>query len=295
MHESYKGFWSLLAVAFIAFFVASAFDGRLSLGGHTLKTTDMCDAVLGHHEPDNTPDPISVVATPTPAVVATKPPGATQPGNLEVAAATPETPAVNGSPATITPAPLDTVPKTILFIGDSMLEGLSPRLAAYCNASGHKLYTVIWYSSTSERWGQSDKLASYIRRINPDYIFICLGANELFVSDIVKKRTGYVRKILADIGTIPYIWIGPPNWKPDTGINSIIAANASPGCYFKSDGMHFERKRDGAHPTSASAAKWLDSVVRWMPAHAARPIRLENPGPGSGRPAKVFIHQPDER
>ncbi len=51
------------------------------------------------------------------------------------------------------PVETDTVPKTILFIGDSMLDGLSPRLAAYAKENGHTLYTVVWYSSTSEFWG----------------------------------------------------------------------------------------------------------------------------------------------
>lgn len=64
----------------------------------------------------------------------------------------------------------DTLPKTILFIGDSMLEGLSPRLAAYASANGHTLYSVIWYSSTSEIWGRSGRLASYVQRLHPDYI-----------------------------------------------------------------------------------------------------------------------------
>ena len=89
-----------------------------------------------------------------------------------------------------------------------MLEGLGPRMAAYADHNGHTLYEVMWYSSTSEVWGRSDRLAGYIGRIKPDYIFICLGANELFVKDIAEKRTKYVDRILADIDTIPYLWIG---------------------------------------------------------------------------------------
>ncbi len=102
--------------------------------------------------------------------------------------------------------PLDTAAQTILFIGDSMLEGLGPRLAAYAEKNGHTLYTVIWYSSTSEVWGQSDKLAHYMDMVKPTYVFVCLGANELFVSDIANKRRGYVRKIISDIDTVPYVW-----------------------------------------------------------------------------------------
>lgn len=175
-----------------------------------------------------------------------------------------------------------------------MLDGLYPRLAAYADHNGHELYVVIWYSSTSESWGTSDRLRGYISRLNPDYIFICLGANELSVRDIAARRERYVQSIIADIGDIPYLWIGPPNWKPDTGINDLIAANTAPGTFFRSDGMHFERKADGAHPTAASAAAWMDSVARWMPRGCANPIPLEAPEAARGRARRVFVHKPGE-
>lgn len=176
-----------------------------------------------------------------------------------------------------------------------MLDGLYPRLAAYADHNGHELYVVIWYSSTSESWGTSDRLRGYISRLNPDYIFICLGANELSVRDIAARRERYVQSIIADIGDIPYLWIGPPNWKPDTGINELVADETDAGCFFLSDGMHFERARDGAHPTRKSAAAWLDSVARWMPQHAAHPIKMDTPAKAAGKPKRIFVHQPSEK
>jgi len=193
------------------------------------------------------------------------------------------------------PSVLDTLPKTILFIGDSMLDGLYPRLAAYARHNGHTLYAVVWYSSTSEIWSRSGKLKSYIKRLNPDYIFICLGANELFIKDIAAKRERHVRTIIEQIGDIPYLWIGPPNWRPDTGINALIAANTAPGSFFLSDGMNFVRGKDGAHPTKASAAAWMDSIVRWIPANSAHPIRLDPPPLDYDRANRVFVHKPDEK
>ena len=50
---------------------------------------------------------------------------------------------------------IDTLPKRILFVGDSMLEGLSPRFASYAASNGHKLYTVVWYGSTTLKWGET--------------------------------------------------------------------------------------------------------------------------------------------
>ena len=191
-------------------------------------------------------------------------------------------------------AELDTVPKNILFIGDSMLEGLSPRLAAYAKLNGHKLHTVIWYSSTSEVWGSCDTLRHFIRRFKPDYIFVCLGANELFVRDIAKKRAKYVDHILEQIGDIPYVWIGPPNWKPDTGINDLVSSKVADGSYFMSNGMTFDRAKDGAHPTRRSAGLWMDSVARWMGQECAHPILMEMPEVGTTeRAGSVTVLQPE--
>lgn len=189
------------------------------------------------------------------------------------------------------PAKVDTMPKTILFFGDSMLEGLSPRLADYCKENGHKLYTVIWYSSTTEIWGSCDTLSTFIRQYKPDYVVACLGANELFVKDIKKKRAPYLEHILKEIGDRPLLWIGPPNWKEDTGINSLLEDRLEEGTFFLSNGMKFDRKRDGAHPTSASAALWMDSIVRWMPAKCLHPIKMEMPT-SKGRADKVILLQP---
>ena len=187
----------------------------------------------------------------------------------------------------------DTVPKNILFIGDSMLEGLGPRLAAYAKLNGHKLNTVIWYSSTSEVWGRCDTLSHFIRRFHPDYIFVCLGSNELFVRDIITKRASCVDHILEQIGDIPYVWIGPPNWKPDTGINQLVSSKAARGTYFMSDGMHFDRTKDGAHPTRRSAGLWMDSVARWMPENCAHPILMEMPpADEKGKANSVTVLQP---
>lgn len=265
MKRHYIHLWALLASAFAIFAVASAFD-MPRIGGHELKSARIAETLFA----SRTPEPENAIADG----------GGYTPADVEV----PQF-----------PAPCDSSSQTILFIGDSMLEGLSPRLAAYCDASGHELYTVVWYSSTSEVWGQSDKLAGYVDRIKPTFVIVCLGANELFVSDIEQKREKYVKKILSDIGDIPYLWIGPPNWKPDTGINNLIARHAAEGSFFLSDGMSFDRTSDGAHPTRKSAAAWLDSVASWMPTHSNHPILLVPPTTHTSRPKRTFVHQPNER
>lgn len=262
MKRNYLYLWSLLLVSFAIFFVLSTCDDGFSIAGMHVKSSGMAKAVLSSEEAEAVnSDNITV---------------------NDIDAPKPENKVVE----------VDTLPKTILFLGDSMLEGLSKRLAAYCDASGHKLYAVIWYSSTTEIWGNVNLITKYIDQIHPDYIFICLGANELFIKDIVTKRDGYVKHMLSEIGDLPYVWIGPPNWKQDTGINDLIASNVPSGSFFLTNGMKFNRKKDGAHPTTESAIEWMDSVVRWMPLHSSHPILLKQPEKKTALPARTFVHSP---
>ena len=189
-------------------------------------------------------------------------------------------------------APLDTTAKNILFIGDSMLEGLAPRLAKYCDKNGHTLVEVIWYSSSTLCWGETARLTELINKHHPNYIFVCLGANELYVPDIKSARKPFLKKMLAEIGDIPYVWIGPPNWDEDTGINDMLAENLGKGCFYLSANDHFERSRDGAHPTRESAHEWMDRVVKWIGASGAHPFLLNDPGPGISRASRIVVYQP---
>lgn len=263
MKKEYRHLWLILALAFALFFVMSMFDIP-SVFGYKPKSSGMADLLLKNNFKTIVADSDTV-------------------GCDSIA-----------PPAPKFPVPVDTATQTILFIGDSMLDGLSPRLAAYAKESGHHQYSVIWYSSTSEKWSKSKRLKEYIDTIHPSFIFICLGSNELMVKDIIEKRGDFVRDIVSQAGDIPFLWIGPPNWREDTGINRLIEMSVPEGAYFKSDGMKFERRKDGAHPTAASAALWMDSIVRWMPNHAIHPIRLEMPEKKTARPDRIFIHQPSE-
>lgn len=269
MKNGMFGLWSILALSFVIFLIMSGFDS-IRLGTMELKNSGLADALT--RKPEISTD--GFIDGGTCAMPINYMDDEDFTGTLD--------------------AVVDTTSKNILFIGDSMLEGLSPRLAAYAQSNGHTLYTVIWYSSTSKIWSEAKKLTAYIRQFNPDYIFICLGANELFVKDILSKRDICVKNIVKEIGNIPYVWIGPPNWKDDTGINNLISKNAGAGHYFKSDGMIFERSKDGAHPTRQSASLWMDSVVRWMALHSAHPIKLDVPATQSARPKRVIVLQPQK-
>jgi len=259
-----KAYWGLLAllIAALAIFVALSFrpDG-VNVLGMNLKTGSFAHDLLVFHDNDSTQHTDSVVV------------GAT------------------GHPKGWR-APKDTTNQVILFIGDSMLEGLSPRLAAYCEQNGHQLYTVIWYSSSTEIWATSGRLKQLINEYKPTYIFVCLGANELFVKDIQKNRQRYLDTMLEQIGNIPFVWIGPPNWKPDTGINDMLQTTLDEGTFYLSNGQQFERNRDGAHPTRAAAAAWCDRVCKWIGDKGMYPFNLTPPVKARGKATKIIVYQP---
>lgn len=171
--------------------------------------------------------------------------------------------------------PVDSMPKTILIFGDSMTMNLALRLAKYSKQNGHRLHAINWDSSNTKIWAETDTLNFYLNKFKPDYVFISLGSNEVYFKN-PEKRKPYVKKILDRIGEIPYVWIGPPNWNEDTGINDMLEATCRKGSFFRSEGMDFKRKEDNIHPTRHSSALWIDSIMRWLP-KSAHPILADVP------------------
>ena len=167
--------------------------------------------------------------------------------------------------------------QTVLFIGDSMVEGLSRRMGDYAGENGHRLFTVIWYSSSTERWGTTHTLEHYIARYRPTYVLICLGSNELFVNDLA-SRAQYVRNIVKKLDGIPFVWISPSDWNGDTGINDVIQENVGAGHFFDSRNLKLKRGRDHYHPTWAAAAYWMDTAARFIASRqCANPLQLNKP------------------
>ena len=189
------------------------------------------------------------------------------------------------------PAGPDTSAHRILFVGDSMVEGLRYRLSQYAVANGHTMQCVIWYSSSSKYWAQSDTLTHFIKRFDPTYVFFCIGANELFVRNL-DERDAAVGEILREVGDLPFIWIGPPNWKPDTGINDILLRHCGKTRYYPSLRLKYERAKDGAHPVLKSYNMWADSVSTWLRDSCAHPIRWDIPAKDTPKTHGVTILSP---
>lgn len=197
---------------------------------------------------------------------------------------------LSASPAAASAAPApDTEPQRILILGDSMIEGLLPRLADYAAENGHSVSAVIWYGSRTIDWARGSRLSDALRDFRPTFVVFVVGSSELTTRD-VEKRSSAVRHMLKTVGERKWIWVGPPNWRADTGLGAMLERELGPGRYFRSRELSFERKRDGIHPTLAASQRWIDAVAEWLVSKSAVPIRMSAPQrSGAPRPrTRVF-------
>lgn len=170
----------------------------------------------------------------------------------------------------------DTTKQRILIIGDSMSGFLRLRLNDYCEHNGHSMYSVVWNSGNTVWYAETDTLDYFINRFNPTYIIIVLGSNELLLPK-PEYRQKHIDKIIEKIGNIPFVWVGPPNWREDTGINNLILRSVGRKRFFPSLNLTFDRLADGAHPTRQSAYKWMDSIAVFLSQKAKYKIVMDFP------------------
>lgn len=244
--KPYLALWLLLAAALSIITVVAFLDDDIKIGSYTLKKAPIADALTA----DSTDEAGGFV--PSDSIVPLKEEAVT-----------------------------DSLPQVLFIFGDSMTYNLALRLAQYAKQNGHEIHSVNWDSSNTKIWADYDTLAYYLDKYHPTQVFISLGSNELYLKQ-PEIRKPQVKKILEVIDTIPYVWIGPPNWTEDSGINDMIASLCRPGTFFRSAGMQFKRRKDGIHPTRESSALWMDSIMRWLP-KSAHPFKADVPADSIGK------------
>lgn len=258
MKNSYIALWLLLAVALSAIVALSFYEDDIVVAGKKIKKAPIAETLL-YNDLKNSSDSLSVESI------------------------------LDEVPQFVAPPKVDSLPQSIFIFGDSMTFNLALRLAQYAKQNGHTIHAVNWDSSSTLTWGSCDTLAHYIKQYHPTQIFISLGSNELYLKNL-DARIPDIKHILAQIDTIPYVWIGPPNWKEDAGINDAIEKLCRPGSFFRSAGMTFERKADHVHPTRKSSALWVDSIMKWLP-KSAHPFIADFPSDSIGKanPNIIFL------
>ena len=157
----------------------------------------------------------------------------------------------------------DTSQMRILFFGDSMAEGLVRRMADYAQENEYELVRVIWYNSTTKLWATTDTLQHYIQKYRPTFYMVCIGGNEQFLKKPYEKYE-YIQQIIKKMEGKPFVWIGIPTWKGDTGFNNMVQQCVGTKQYFDSRRLALKRGSDHVHPTFGAARLWMDSIAVWM-------------------------------
>lgn len=148
--------------------------------------------------------------------------------------------------------------KTILHVGDSMVGGnwgLTRALEQKFTAEGAKFVRDYKVSESIISYDKSPKLKELLAKHKPDIVILTLGTNDVFVP-YPASMAANVQSIVKRIGNRECYWMGPPTWKPDTGIVQVIKDNASPCKFFDGTHLKLERGHDGIHPTDKGGQEW---------------------------------------
>jgi|GEM_PF-1389096 len=168
----------------------------------------------------------------------------------------------------------DTSKQKILLIGDSMVQELELIFAPICAKNHHQFRSIAIQSTNIQTYAQSDTLEKMIKQFDPTLVIIVLGSNELTIPDVESRRP-YVEKILEVVGKRKVVWVGPPNWRKDTGMNDFLAEIMDKDRFFRSADLKFQRKTDGIHPTYQASIMWSDSIFNWLEHKSRYRIRFD--------------------
>lgn len=173
---------------------------------------------------------------------------------------------------------VDTTRQHILMIGDSMAggAGLQYGFSIICQFNQHRLTVKHQSSSTTQIWSQERKVEKFVQEFQPTYIIIALGSNELFVRD-APDRAAFVKDMLAQTKGIRTIWVGPPNWREDSGLNKMLEETLPETQFFSSKDLTLPRQADGIHPNIQGSLIWSQAVSEWINQESQHKIVLNIP------------------
>jgi len=168
-------------------------------------------------------------------------------------------------------ASFDRSKQNILLFGDSMADGLEFELVNFAKWNKHNFKKVAICSSSIFYWGTGDTLVKIIKEYKPTFIFISLGSNELLRKDL-ENYPKYLKGLNEQLGAIPFVWIGPPNWTKDFGLTDLIVNAVGDDRFYPSKNLSLERGEDKKHPTPKGFRIWADSLSVWLMNHARHKI-----------------------
>jgi acyl-CoA thioesterase-1 len=135
--------------------------------------------------------------------------------------------------------------------------GLTKAIEPLFKAEGARFVRDHEVSASVITVAQQPRLKELLQRHKPDLVILTLGANDVFVP-FPDSMASSVEAIVKRIAPRACWWIGPPTWKPDTGIVRVIREHAGACHFFDSSNMKLERRGDGIHPTDKGGVVWGD-------------------------------------
>lgn len=253
--------WMLITIALVIF-IGISFSNDINLGGHTLSKAYFPETLLAKDEGKEPPiEPVAVDTVPIPVETLVEP---------------------------------DTTVHSVLIFGDSMTHNLAMSIAKYGTKNHYKVTGVTWESSSIPGWRNSGKIKQYMEMSKPDFIIVSLGSNEMELKNF-ERRIPDIEDIVAQLGDVPYVWVGPPLWKEDKGLYAALEKALPKGKVFKiTDKDLIPRGPDHVHPTILGAEVWADSLMRWIK-KSDHPILTEKPDSGITTKGHklIYLHPKD--
>ena len=189
---------------------------------------------------------------------------------LRLASAVEEVGDAGAAPAVVaTPATTDG--KMVLHVGDSMVGGdwgLTKALEKKFTGEGAKFVHETKVSESIVSFDKSSKLKELFAKHKPDIVILTLGTNDVFVPYPAALAPN-VQSIVKRMGNRECYWMGPPLWKPDTGIVAVIRDNAAPCKFYDASNLKLDRGKDGIHPTDSGGQVWAGEFWKFFKNSAA--------------------------
>ncbi len=157
----------------------------------------------------------------------------------------------------------------LLFVGDSMAEGLTKHLNAMATEQRVPYLALTKSGTRIDQWAQSVRLDEAIASLQPTLVMIALGTNDAYTNYTPEQIAGHVAALLSKIPEgVDVLWIGAPalpatynGRHPDAEI--LTAIQGSVPYYFASHELEIPRGPDGLHATAEGYAGWAGAIWSW--------------------------------
>jgi len=153
--------------------------------------------------------------------------------------------------------------KMVLFIGDSLAEGMSAKFLEISRSSGYASTVDCLRGTRADYW--SERIDSLIRSLRPDLVIISIGTNDAVMS-VPENQRKHIKKIRSSIKNsgARLMWILPPSLperlQGQNKIRQILKEEISEEETYDSSSLNLERTKDGVHLTTKGYRYWITNI-----------------------------------